>query len=50
MPSEKDNILELLQYMKSDTLFMLILNLCLPIHSIDEWANNPENYSTTKID
>ena len=40
MPSEKDNILEFNQYMKSDechTLIMLILNL-----------NNPENDSAIK--
>ena len=50
MPSEKDKILELNQYMKSDKMPYFIYGdiECL-IRKIDSCANNPENSSTTKI-
>ena len=50
MPSEKDKILELNQYMKSDKMPYFIYGdiECL-IRKIDSCANNPENSSTTNI-
>ena len=50
MPTEKDNILEFNQYMKSDktpcTIYAHIESL---MKKIDRCANNSENSSTTKI-
>ena len=50
MPSEKDNILEFNQYMKSDKmLYIIYADIETLIKKIDRCANNPENYSATKI-
>ena len=51
MSSEEDNILEFKQYMKSDKMPYIIFygDIESFIKKIDEWANNPENFSTTKI-
>ena len=50
MPSEKDNILEFNQFMKSDKMpFIIYADIESLIRKIDGWANNPENFSTTKI-
>ena len=50
MPSEKDNILEFKQYMKSDKMpYIIYVDIVSLIKKIDECANNPENFSTTKI-
>ena len=50
MPSEKDNILEFNQYLDSDKMpciiYADIFNYKI---DIDGCANNPENFSTTKI-
>ena len=50
MPSETDKMLEFNQYMKlhkmSYTIYVDIQSL---IRKRDGWANNPENFSTTKI-
>ena len=50
MPSEKDNILEFNQYMKSHKMACIIYaeieSLVRKIHGC---ANNPENSATTKI-
>ena len=48
--SEKDNILEFSQYMKSDKMpYIIFGNIESLIKKIDGCANNPENSSTTKI-
>ena len=50
MPSENDNILEFNQFMKSDKMpFIIYADIESLIRKIDGWANNPENFSTTKI-
>ena len=50
MPSEKDNLLEFKQYMKSDKMSYIIYDDPESlIRKIDGCANNPENSSTTKI-
>ena len=50
MPSEKDNILEFNQYMKSDKMpYVIYTDIVYLIKKIDGCANNPENSSTTKI-
>ena len=50
MPSENNNILVFNQCMKSDKmLFIIYPDTESLIREIDESANNPENYSTTKI-
>ena len=50
MPSEKDNILEFNQYMKSDKMpYIIYADIESLIRKIDGCANNPENFSTTKI-
>ena len=50
MPSEKDNISEFNQYMKSDKMSCIIYaDIKSLIKKIDGCANNPENPSTTKI-
>ena len=49
MPSEKDNILEFNQYMKSDKMpYNIYADIESLIKKIDGWVNNPENSSTTK--
>ena len=49
MPSEKDNILEFNQYVKSDKMpYIVYADIESLIKKIDECANNPENSSTTK--
>ena len=51
MPSEKDNILEFCQYMKSDKMpYIIYADIESLIRKIDGYANNLENSSTTKID
>ena len=51
MPSEKDNILEFNQYMKSDKIpYIIYTDIESLIKKIDGCANDPENSSTTKID
>ena len=51
MPSEKDNILEFNQYMKSEKmLYIIYADIKSSIKNIDGCVNNPENFSTTKID
>ena len=48
--SEKDNILKFNQYMKSDKMpYITYADIESLIKKIDRCANNPENYSTTKI-
>ena len=50
MPSEKDNILELNQYMKSDKMpYIIYADIESLIKKIGRWASNPENSLTTKI-
>ena len=51
MPSGKYNILELNQDMKSDKMtFIIYADLKYLLYKkIDGGANNPENFSTTKI-
>ena len=50
MPSEKDNILEFNQYMMSYKMpYIIYADIEYLIEKIDEWANNPENFLTTKI-
>ena len=50
MPSEKDNILEFNRYMKSDKmLYIIYSDIETLIKKIDICANNPENYSATKL-
>ena len=50
MPSEKDNMLEFNQYMKSDKLSCIIYaNMESLINKIDGCTNNPKNSSATKI-
>ena len=50
MPSEKDNILEFSQYMKSDKMpYIIYADIESLIKRIDGCASNPENSSTTKI-
>ena len=49
MPSEKDNILELNQYLKSDKMpYTIHADIESLIKKIDGCANNRENSSTTK--
>ena len=51
MSSEKNNILELNQYMKSDKMpYIIYADIESLIKKIDGCANNPENSSTAKID
>ena len=51
MPSEKNNILELNQYMKSDKMpYLIYADIESLIKKIDWCANNPEHSSTTKLD
>ena len=51
MPSEKDNILEFNQYMKSDKMpYINYADIESLIKKTDGGANNPENPSTTKIE
>ena len=50
MLSEKDNILEFNQYMKSDKIsYIIYADMESFIKKVDGCANNPENSSTTKI-
>ena len=50
MPSEKNNILEYNQYMKSDeTSYIIYADIESLIRKIDGCANNPAKSSTTKI-
>ena len=50
MPSEKDNILEFNQYMKTDKIpYITYADIESFIKKIDGCANNPENSSKTKI-
>ena len=50
MPSEKDKILELKQYVKSNKIPCIIYpDIESLIRKIDGCENNPENTSTTKI-
>ena len=50
MPSEKDNILQFNQYMKSDKISYIFYGDIKPlIKKIDGCGNNPENSSTTRI-
>ena len=50
MPSEKDNILEFKQYMKSDKMpYIVYADIESLIKKLDGCANNPENSSATKI-
>ena len=50
MPSEKDNILEFNQYMKSGKMpYMIYADIKSLIKKIDECAENPEISLTTKI-
>ena len=49
MPSEKDNILEFNQYMKSDKMSYTIYgDIESLIRKINRWPNNPETSSTEK--
>ena len=48
MPSEKDNILEFNQHMKSDKMsYIIYTDIESLITKIDGCTNNPEKYSTT---
>ena len=47
MPSEKNNILEFNQYMKSNKMPYIIYTNMESFEKIDGCANNPENSSTT---
>ena len=50
MPSEKNNILEFNQYMKSDKMpYIIYADIESLIKKTDVCANNPKNSSTTKI-
>ena len=50
MPSEKNNILQFHQYMKTDKMpFIIYAEIESLIRKIDGCANNSENYSATKI-
>ena len=50
MPSEKDNILEFKQCMKSHKMpYIIYADIEYLIKKIDGYANNPENSSTTKL-
>ena len=50
MPSEKDNILEFNQYMKSDKMpYIIYADIESLIRKINGCSNNPENSSATKI-
>ena len=50
MPSEKDNVLEFNKYMKSDKMpYIIYADIESLIKKADGCANNPENYSATKI-
>ena len=50
LPLEKVNISKFNQYIKSDTMSCLIYaDIESWIKKIDRCANNPENFSTTKI-
>ena len=50
MPSEKDNILELNQFMKSDKMpHIFNADIEFLIKKIDGCENNQENSSTTKV-
>ena len=50
MPSEKDNILEFNQYMRSDKMsYIIYADIGSLIKKKDGCANNPENSSTAKI-
>ena len=50
MPSEKDNVLELNQCIKSDKMpYIIYADMESLIKKIDRCANNLENSSTTKI-
>ena len=50
MSSEKDNTLEFNQDMKSDKMpYIIYADIESLIKKTDGYANNPENYSTTKI-
>ena len=50
MTSEKDNILEFNQFMKSDKmLYIIYADIESLIKKLDRSADNPENSSTTKI-
>ena len=50
MPSEKNNILELNQYTKSDKMpYIIYADIESLIRNTNGFANNPENSSTTKI-
>ena len=49
MPSEKDNILEYYQYMKSDKMpYIIYADIEFLIKEIYDCANNSENSSTAK--
>ena len=50
MPSEKDNVLEFNQYMKSDKMpYSIYANIESLIKKIDGFADNLENSPTTKV-
>ena len=50
MPSEKNNILEFNQYMKLDKIpYISYADIESLMKIIDEYSNNTENSSTTKI-
>ena len=50
MPSEKDKLLEFNQHMNSDKMpYIIYADIESLIRKIDEYANYPENSSTTKI-
>ena len=49
MPSEKDNILEFNQYMKSDKMpYIIFADIEYLTRNLDGCTNNPENSSTKK--
>ena len=49
MPSEKDNILEFNQHMKSDKVtYIIYADIESLIRKIDGCVNNPETFSATK--
>ena len=51
MPSEKDDILEFNQYMKSDKMpYIIYADIESLIKKTDGCANNPKKASTRKID
>ena len=50
MPSEKDNVLEFKQYMKSDKIsYINYADIGSLIRKLDGCANNPDNSSTANI-